>query len=428
MRKPWELVQYFKTLPRNSGIRKAILMEEADAGNVPLFEGFNLAFNVSVVFGIKSNALPMKYKDGPGLTHEVFMESAHYILNNTRLAARYKELEKIAKLATMEEWDYWYLPILLKRLRCGVQVYVINKVIQDKYPQFCTNTFKCHFVYNKAVDLDYYFSEPCIVEPDVFGNRCITTVYPSGRVEMESVRGLDIMTKCPHIFTQFERASGQFGEPIVFDGELKSLRVHGRIDGRRSDPTITYYVYDIIPLKYFEEGKYAVPLIQRKQLLQSWFDRNPNLNQIKPVPFTPLDLSDAGDRARLDTVASDYVTDYCNNVIVKKANSAYECRVPMTWIKYRHKNTHIQMEITSIEVLDDDMSQLKCIRCKGSYRGSTIKAKVDRGFTEQQKREFPLNWSKLIGQRVIINAVNITENILDNSYTMNDGSFVKFAE
>jgi len=105
----------------NSRLNKeAIILAQAEFGNDELFQGFRLALDPMITFGLKQ--IPEKKDaDGPGLDWDSFIFIIDGFINRsvTGNAARDTVVELMNR-ATKAQWNQWYRRILIKDLRCGV--------------------------------------------------------------------------------------------------------------------------------------------------------------------------------------------------------------------------------------------------------------------------------------------------------------------
>jgi DNA ligase-1 len=102
--------------------KEAIIEQIAQEGNDEFFQGYQLALDPMVTFGVKQ-VPEKKDEDGPGFNWDSFVVLASGLRNRnlTGLDARDAIAEAI-KQATQKEWYGWYRRILIKDLRCGTSV------------------------------------------------------------------------------------------------------------------------------------------------------------------------------------------------------------------------------------------------------------------------------------------------------------------
>ncbi len=98
--------------------KEQIIFEQARQDNHELFEGFRLALDPMITFGLKQ--IPEKKdEDGPGLDWDSFivltsgLRDRHLTGNDARDA-----VAQAIKQSTKKQWNGWYRRILIKDLSC----------------------------------------------------------------------------------------------------------------------------------------------------------------------------------------------------------------------------------------------------------------------------------------------------------------------
>ena len=96
--------------------KEDVIKREMELENGEFFDGLNLALNKLRTFGVK--AVDESTTGGPGLDNEQFMMVVHQLENRklTGHAAR-DAIAGLMKLATKDQWNFWYRRILIKDLR-----------------------------------------------------------------------------------------------------------------------------------------------------------------------------------------------------------------------------------------------------------------------------------------------------------------------
>ena len=116
--------------------KEAIIKREHDKGNSELFEGFKMALDPMVTFGVKK-VPSFSGPDGQGLPWAAFKQLADSLAKRelTGHAAR-DAIELALGASTTAQWNDWYRLILIKDLRCGVSEKTINKIAKGTVPLF----------------------------------------------------------------------------------------------------------------------------------------------------------------------------------------------------------------------------------------------------------------------------------------------------
>jgi DNA ligase-1 len=101
--------------------KEAIILREAQSGNTEFFNGFRMAYDPMITFGVKQ--VPEKLT--PNRTGDAFNWNNFVQLSNalsTRQLTGHDArdaIEDAMNRSTVADWNGWYRRILIKDMRCG---------------------------------------------------------------------------------------------------------------------------------------------------------------------------------------------------------------------------------------------------------------------------------------------------------------------
>ncbi len=160
----------------------------------------------------------------------------------------------------------WQARALLHDLRCGVQLKLVNTILEEigKQKIFVFEVELCEKLEHEALEQQLKF--PLIIETKYDGIRAMTSLK-AGTVTIMSRHGNDVTHLFPELVKELSILKGDF----VFDGEITSVdfqTLAKRV--QRNEPSndlpLTYNVFDI--LMYEGQDLTARPLGERKHFLK----------------------------------------------------------------------------------------------------------------------------------------------------------------
>jgi bifunctional non-homologous end joining protein LigD len=169
-----------------------------------------------------------------------------------------------------------------------------------------------------------------VYELKLDGYRIIAFVN-DGKVSLLTRRGHDWTNRFPTIATELEKLTS--GD-IILDGEIVVLRPDGTSDFQAlqnvmrhgNDGAIVFFVFDLL---YFRgHDLRQVALIERKQLLSQWLDRNSHSLAIRYSDHI------TGDGERVFSLACRHGLE---GIVAKRTDSRYEERRTANWVKVKCK-------------------------------------------------------------------------------------------
>lgn len=427
MKYPYEVIQALEAT--NSRLEKeAIIQQQVQDKNTELFEGFRLALDPLITFGLKQ--IPEKTENsGAGLDWETFTLVLTGFVNRqiTGNAARDQVLQLMAA-ATRDQWNYWLRRILIKDLRCGVSEKTVNKVVK-KHPEYAIDIFSCQLAHDSN-NHESKVAGKKQLQDKLDGVRLLTIVYPSGRVDMFSRNGKE-MLNFTHIADQFSQVASALAEPMVFDGEVMSSsfqelmkQVHRKENVNAGDAVL--YLFDMIPLDDFRKGVYRVSQTHRTQSLNNWFDATADtLSNVRVLDHVVVDLDTVEGRAEYMRINQRAIDAGFEGLMLKDINAPYECKRSHAWLKLK-PFIEVTLEVVAVEEgTGRNVNKLGALVCSGVEDNKHIVVNVGSGFTDADRAEFWEDKSLVVGQLVEVRADAITQN-QDGTYSLRFPRFLRF--
>jgi len=413
--------------------KEAIVLAQAEAGNAELFEGFRLALDPMVTFGIKQ--IPEHPgPDGEGLSMMVFQELVYELekRNLTGHDAR-DAIESVMMMATKAEWDGWYRRILIKDLRCGTSEKTINKVVEKKYANYAIPIFGCQLAHDSA-NHEGKVAGKKLIEVKLDGVRVITIVRADGRVDMFSRNGKELVN-FPHITEQISAVvkakSTSKDMDLVLDGEIMSSsfqdlmkQVHRKDNVKAGDAVLN--LFDVLPLVNFEQGVYDKDQTTRSSMVKFWVETNQEqLPNVTYVANELVDLDTDQGQLRYKEINAKAVAGGYEGIMIKDPEASYECKRSVAWLKLK-PFIEVSLEVKSLEEgTGRNVGRLGAFVCEGVDDGKSIKVNVGSGFSDGDRDTFWSSNDKIVGQIVEVRADAVTQN-QDGSFSLRFPRFKGF--
>lgn len=453
MLKPWEIITELE-LDASRLYKEAIIKREALDTNDEFFNGVRLALDPMITFGVK--AVPTKTAGGSGLSWNGFKQltdalSSRQLTGNAATAA----VNYARMTATEEQWNNWYRRILIKDLRCGASEKTFNKVVEviDKM-QYAIPVFTCQLAHDSLKHESKLVGKK-LIECKLDGVRVITIVYPIGQVDQYSRYGKEL-----HNFTivkeQFARHAKLFHEPMVLDGEIMSASFQDLLKQVRRKKNVetndaVLHLFDILPLREFQNGKSRLTQTQRSNNLLTWHSQiAEHIPCIEVVGQELVDLDTDEGQLRYKEINAAAIEGGFEGIMLKDPDAIYECDRTVSWLKLK---PYIEVSLTIMSAEEGEgefLGTLGALVCEGEEDGKLIKVNVGGGFTLGQRAQIwatisqqPVSWIKkrgkmkeivtieqpsdmpVIGRIVEVRADAITQN-QDGTYSLRFPRFLRF--
>ena len=401
--------------------KEAVILEQMLENNEVFFQGLNLAYNKLLTFGVKQ--IPISSNDGEGFTWDEFKEISNGLINRkiTGHAAR-DEIINLMNKSEKDEWNFFYRRILLKDMRCGVSEKTINNVAKkNNFENFQIPVFACQL----AQDVENHKKKLIgnkILEVKLDGVRAISILYPSGKVDIFSRNGKELLN-FDHLKDTLRESinENKIKVPTVLDGEIISdnfqnlmKQIHRKVTVQNSDACL--YLFDILPFEKFKKGFYEVDYAQRSKDLIEWYQSHiVDKEKIHIIDKKTLNLDSIHGKEQFKQFNKDSIINGHEGIMIKDPGSFYECKRSTTWLKSK-PFIEISLKVTDFEEgTGRNTGRLGAIIAEGEDEGKFFKLNIGSGFTDEQRLQYWEEKNDLIGQVVEVRADSISKG-QDGSY------------
>ena len=307
-----------------------------------------------------------------------------------------------------DQWNDWYRRILIKDLRCGVSEKTVNNVAKKMDLEFRVPIFSCMLAHDGAKHPKKIKGD-CLVEYKYDGVR-VVAIVKNGRATLYSRNG-KIFNNFPHIESALSKK--EFNN-FVFDGEVMSddfqalMKQVYRKSGAKTDDAYLA-LFDILPLKEFNNGKSRLNSINRKEqlnkLAQSFDD------SIKLVDYEIINFDNDDGQAKFSNMNKEALEKGFEGLMIKPCNNFYECKRSHAWLKIK---PFIEVTLKVIDIQEGTgkhKGKLGAFHVEGNDDGKFFSLSVGSGLTDDDREKFWAAKDKLIGRMIEIRADAITQSI-----------------
>jgi DNA ligase-1 len=409
--------------------KRDFIKEQSAAENEIFFKGLNWGCSTFTTFGIKQ--IEESDTDGTGLDWNEF-EYALKSLSDRKYTGHsaIALVDSLMESATIDQWNLWYRPILIKDMRAGFTYKTVNESVvfeRHKIP-----IFGCMLA-SPSEQHERHMKGLKIVDPKLDGIRLIAIVDPFKlTVDLRSREGKDL-NKFPSITEGFmsimEHLRSKCTEPLVFDGEMisknfkETMRMVNSLSvDNFSDAQI--FIFDVVPLSEFQAGKGTTNQLIRKNILDSIF-KHVTHPALVSIPYHRFNLdSPEGYKAYLDK-NKEYLKMGLEGVMIKDPEGVYECRRSFAWLKAK-PFIEITMTVTGMYVgINKYSSMMGGLSGIGEYDNKTIISNVGSGFSDKERQLIHDLGEKVINMLMEVRADGISQNA-DGSYSLRFPRFKTF--
>jgi len=404
--------------------KEAIIEAEAEADNQELFEGFRMALDPMITFGVKK--VPTHGGgEGQGLPWVAFKELARALAMRelTGHAAR-DAIELALSASTKAQWNDWYRRILIKDLRCGVSEKTINKVLSGRFSKIQgIPLFECMLAHDGANHEKKIVGKK-LLEPKLDGVRVITVINAANKTATMYSRNGKLLENFSHITSAIESNITLFERSIVLDGEMVSSsfqalmkQVHRKSDVQSEDARLM--LFDILPLSEFQTGKSVMGQRRRSNLLRSMQAVFDKIGSIDIVPQKEVDLDTYIGELEFKQYNLDAIEAGYEGIMIKSIDAPYEAKRSHSWLKMK---PFIEVSLTAVAVEEGtgkNVGKMGAILFEGEDDGKFIRVSVGGGWTDQDRKEIWATKDAIIGQvgEVRADAATLNQDS-DNVYSL----------
>jgi len=396
----------------NSRLAKEAVLESAmNEGLDEFFEGLRMCYDTLYTFGVKQVPVKEPVKDPQGLGWATFKELAERLYRRELTGHTAKRaIELCMDLATEDQWNLFYAPILRKDMRAGISEVTINKVAKKlKKDQYLVPVFECQLSHD-AANHEGKLTGKKIVEPKLDGVRCLTVVDYENKTVVQYTRNGKELANFGHITDYLQGFMEEFGRSYVIDGEIMShsfqdlmKQVHRKDNVKAQDAHLN--VFDILPLSEFKNGASTMGQRRRSAFLRENFSKIfAQSGFINIVPQREFDLDVFTDEIEFKDYMKDMVAAGYEGIMIKSPDAVYECKRSTNWMKMK-PFIEVSLAVTQVEEgTGRNQGKLGAVVCEGVDDGKRIVVNCGSGFTDKQRAEFWEARDTLVGQVVEVRA------------------------
>jgi len=395
---PWKIIELLRS--NNSKLFKQdILSQHMD--NLEFVAGLKKALTPLITYGVQSvpNA-ELLGEDGDGLTWIDFEQLLYNLETRTLTGHAARDAIVVAMTkSTVEQWNNWYRPILLKDLKAGFSERTVNKVQKGTIP-----VFGCMLARDGAKEEKKLVGD-VIIENKYDGVRCIAIVQNNTAV-LHSRNG-KVFPNFPHIEEALSKP--EFNN-MVFDGEIMSdnfqalmKQVYRKTNVDTSDAYLA--LFDVLDLSEFNEGEGKYNTLERKNILDNLIFSD----CIREVEWTRCNLDTEDGQRIFKNMNKTAIKNGYEGLMVKPIDAVYQCKRSAAWLKIKPV-IEVTLTIKDVEVGQGKFEGTTgALVCEGVDDGVHIKVNVGSGLSDDQRDMFWDNRDVIIGDLVEIKADAITQ-------------------
>ena len=424
MKTPWKVIaEIAATDSKNE--KQAILAREAKAGNDDLFKGIRCSYDSMITFGVKKVAEKSATKANGQLDPTEFFGLCQKLsVRELTGDAAQEAINLLMDKASAEEWNGWYRLVLIKDLKAGFSESTVNKAVEKINSAYSIGVFEVQLA-KDCVDDDGNVAEELLcgkklLDVKLDGMRCMTIVYPDGKVDQYSRNGKELLN-FGKIKSQFAAVAANLGVPMVFDGEVMSasfqdlMKQAKRKTDVQADDTVLN-LFDLIPLDEFLAGKSKLKQAARTEGLRLFFESyGDQLPNVTVVGTELVDLDTKEGQARLLEINALALKGKYEGIMLKDPEAFYECKRSLNWMKMK---PFIEESLTAVDVEEGKKGSkfegtMGAIVFEGVVDSKKVKVTCGGGYSIQQRAQIwanftgkPVSWQKKVkGKWVTITEV-----------------------
>ena len=419
MNDPWKIIKELES--DNSRLFKEGVVED-NLNNLDFQEGLSMCLDPLITFGVKQ--VPESEQDGDGLKWDDFKKDVDLLIERERTGHAARDLIiDLMSSAKKDQWNDWYRRILIKDLRCGVSEKTVNNVAKRMDLEFKVPIFSCMLAHDGAKHPKKIKGD-CLVEYKYDGVRVIAIVK-NGKATLYSRNG-KIFHNFPHIENALSKSEYN---NIVFDGEVMSddfqalMKQVYRKSGAKTDDAYLA-LFDILPLKEFNDGKSKLNSIERKEklneLAQTFEDA------IKLVDYEIVNFDTEEGQIKFSDMNKEALEKGFEGLMIKPNDNFYECKRSHAWLKIK---PFIEVTLKIIDIQEGSgkhEGKLGAFHVEGEDDGKFFSLSVGSGLTDDDRERFWAAKDKLVGRMVEIRADAITQSIEGEHFSLRFPRFKNF--
>ena len=415
----WEIIKELES--NNSRLFKEDIIEK-NLNYKEFQEGLAMCLDPLVTFGVKQ--VPESEKNGNGLNWEDFKNSANLLIERESTGHAARDLIiNLMNLSKEDQWNNWYRRILIKDLRCGVSEKTVNNVAKKMNLKFRVPVFSCMLAHDGAKHPKKIKGD-CLVEYKYDGVR-VVAIVKKNKATLYSRNG--------KIFNNFAHIENALSKPeynnIVFDGEVMSddfqalmKQVYRKSGANTEDAYLA--LFDMLPLKEFNEGRSKLNSLERKQELNKLSKTFGS--EIKLVDYEIINFDNEQGQEKFSEMNKEALEKGFEGLMIKPNNNYYECKRSHAWLKIK---PFIEVTLKVIDIQEGTgkhEGKLGAFSVEGEDDGKFFSLSVGSGLTDEQRDMYWADKDKLIGRLIEVRADAITKSIEGEHFSLRFPRFKNF--
>ena len=415
----WEIIKELES--NNSRLFKEDIIEK-NLNYKEFQEGLAMCLDPLVTFGVKQ--VPESEKNGNGLNWEDFKNSANLLIERESTGHAARDLIiNLMNLSKEDQWNNWYRRILIKDLRCGVSEKTVNNVAKKMNLKFRVPVFSCMLAHDGAKHPKKIKGD-CLVEYKYDGVR-VVAIVKKNKATLYSRNG--------KIFNNFAHIENALSKPeynnIVFDGEVMSddfqalmKQVYRKSGANTEDAYLA--LFDMLPLKEFNEGRSKLNSLERKQELNKLSKTFGS--EIKLVDYEIINFDNEQGQEKFSEMNKEALEKGFEGLMIKPNNNYYECKRSHAWLKIK---PFIEVTLKVIDIQEGTgkhEGKLGAFSVEGEDDGKFFSLSVGSGLTDEQRDMYWADKDRLIGRLIEVRADAITKSIEGEHFSLRFPRFKSF--
>lgn len=300
---------------------------------------------------------------------------------------------------SLTEREYkWYSRVLKKDLRAGITSSTINKAYKGLVP-----TFDCMLA--KPIEKVKRKPKETIIDEKLDGYRNVSFVNTDNSVELFTRNGKPIIG-----FSNVEEDLKLLPKGMTYDGELigkdDTFVDMQKLVFRKDfyEKEATFVIFDALSIEEFEAGKSSKTLKERKKYLKELSEKYELENVKFLIGSDVMDLEK--DKLKIEEIYERVLTEGYEGIMIKDANSFYECKRSSAWMKLKPFETADLEVIGSYEGIKKYTGKLGGLIV--DWKGYEVE--VGSGFSDEEREELWGKRNELVGKIIEVQYQNETVN------------------
>jgi DNA ligase-1 len=421
-------------LHKEAVIEKALIAAKLGSSSAQCFlYNCYLAYNPYFVYGVRQvpETSCLTGLDNPWVEFWALLEG---LRNRSITGHRARDqIEAMSQRFDTEQWNGLCRRVIIKDLRCGISEKTINKVC--KKTDWAIPVFSCQLAQDSTEHAAKMKGRKRL-EVKLDGVRVLAVCSASG-VTLYSRNG-KVFENFPQIAEALDAnykllpVSTQATGSYVLDGEIvgesfQKLMKQAHRKGNAKTDNMVYHVFDLLPLRAFEEGFHNAQQHKRLELLEKFRAVFDTTNCVRVMSGIEVDLDVSEGQNIMRRFADDAVAQGFEGIMIKDLDAPYECRRSSFWMKLKPVYDYDLKVVGVEEGTGRNAGKLGALICEGVDQEKHIRVNVGSGLTDLQRDDYWKNKDIIIGQTAVVLADAVTQN-QDGTYSLRFPRFKTFRD